>query len=151
MKEIIPQSYKNHRSFDWVHIIATATLLPAILVACLTLLPIISQDMALTIIKLLLIYFGACLLVLAIKIRRYPLVLQDRIIRLEMRLRLERLLPHDDHWQINGLTTDQVVALRFASDEELPTLVRKVLDEKITNRDQIKQMIQYWTPDRNRI
>ncbi len=75
---------------------------------------------------------------------------QDRVIRLEERLRMQALLPDDLKPRINDLTTQQCVALRFASDDELPTLVKKALDE---NADQktIKQAIQNWRPDLQRV
>lgn len=72
---------------------------------------------------------------------------QDRVIRLEERLRLERVLPPDLQARISEFTTDQLVALRFASNSELPELARKVLDEKIADRKSIKKMIKVWRPD----
>jgi hypothetical protein len=79
--------------------------------------------------------------------RRFALAVQDRVIRLEMHLRLARVLPADQQSSIAALTVDQLVALRFASDGELPGLVRKVLADKIGERKAIKQMIQNWQPD----
>jgi Family of unknown function (DUF6526) len=79
--------------------------------------------------------------------RRFALVVQDRVIRLEMQLRLARVLPADLQPSISSLTVNQLVALRFASDAELPTLTRKVLTDKINDRKAIKQMIQNWLPD----
>jgi hypothetical protein len=61
------------------------------------------------------------------------------------------LLPREQHALIDKLSVDQVVALRFASDEELPNLFRKVLEENIGNRKQIKQMIKTWTGDYLRV
>ena len=79
--------------------------------------------------------------------RSFSLKVQDRVIRLEMQLRLQRVLPADLQASIPSLTAGQLVALRFASDAELPGLVRKVLDDKIEDRKAIKQMIQNWQPD----
>jgi hypothetical protein len=79
--------------------------------------------------------------------RRFALAVQDRVIRLEMQLRLARVLPADQQASIAALSVDQFVALRFASDGELPGLVRKVLADKIGERKAIKQMIQNWQPD----
>jgi uncharacterized protein DUF6526 len=79
--------------------------------------------------------------------RRFALAVQDRVIRLEMRLRLQGVLPADLQTSIPVLTVAQLVALRFASDAELPGLVRKVLNDKIEDRKAIKQMIQNWQPD----
>jgi hypothetical protein len=72
---------------------------------------------------------------------------QDRVIRLEERLRYQRLLPADLQSRIDDFTLNQLVSLRFASEAELPALARKVLDDKIDNRKTIKQMIKVWRPD----
>ena len=72
---------------------------------------------------------------------------QDRVIRLEMQLRLQRILPDDLRARIGEITRGQFVALRFASDAELPALVRKVLDEKITDKKQIKMAVKDWQGD----
>jgi hypothetical protein len=79
--------------------------------------------------------------------RIFALTVQDRVIRLEERLRYEQLLPGDLKPRIGEFTVDQIVSLRFASDAELPTLARRVLNEKLTNRKAIKQLIQNWKPD----
>ena len=79
--------------------------------------------------------------------RIFALAVQDRLIRLEMRLRLQQLLPQELRPRIPDFTVDQMVALRFASDAELPGLCRKVLDEKLTDRKTIKKLIQNWLPD----
>ena len=78
--------------------------------------------------------------------RWYTTALQDRIIRLEMRVRLKELLPPARHAEIDRLRIDQLVALRFASDAELPDLVRRTLDERLS-RDQIKRAIKDWQGD----
>jgi hypothetical protein len=78
------------------------------------------------------------------------LAVQDRVIRLEERLRYERMLPADLQARCRELTINQIVALRFACDAELPTLARKVLDEKLTERKAIKQLIKTWKPDYQR-
>ena len=79
--------------------------------------------------------------------RGMALKVQDRVIRLEERLRFERVLPADMHARIGEFTIDQIVALRFASNAELPSLARKVLDEKMVDRKEIKKMIKTWRPD----
>jgi hypothetical protein len=73
--------------------------------------------------------------------------IQDRVIRLEERLRFERVLPADLKPRIGEFTVDQLVALRFASDAELPALARRVVDEKMAKRKAIKQMVKTWKPD----
>jgi hypothetical protein len=86
-------------------------------------------------------------ILLALTARMFAMTVQDRLIRLEMRLRLQQLLPQELRGRIPEFTVGQLVALRFASDEELPELARKVLDEKLTNRKAIKKMIRNWQPD----
>ncbi|HMD31245.1 MAG TPA: DUF6526 family protein [Candidatus Acidoferrales bacterium] len=79
--------------------------------------------------------------------RTFALTVQDRVIRLEMRLRLDRVLPADLHGRVVEFSVGQLVALRFASDAELPELARKVLDGKIEDRKAIKQMVRDWQAD----
>jgi uncharacterized membrane protein YciS (DUF1049 family) len=79
--------------------------------------------------------------------RGMVLKVQDRLIRLEERLRFERVLPADLHARIGEFTIDQLVALRFASNAELPDLARMVLEEKIVERKAIKKLIKTWRPD----
>ena len=90
------------------------------------------------------LFFGA------LYARLFALAVQDRVIRLEERLRYERVLPADLQARTVNLTIDQIVSLRFASDAELPVLVRKVLDEKLEKRKAIKQLIKTWKPDYQR-
>lgn len=87
------------------------------------------------------------LFLLAFYSRTFALAVQDRLIRLEMRLRMQQLLPQELRPRIPDFTIDQLVALRFASDAELPGLCRKVLDDKLTDRKTIKKMVQNWQPD----
>ncbi|HEU0369122.1 MAG TPA: DUF6526 family protein [Candidatus Acidoferrum sp.] len=97
------------------------------------------------------LFLAIALLILAFLARLFALGVQDRVIRLEERLRYQQLLPEDLKARINEFTTRQLVALRFASDTELPALARKVLDEKVKERKAIKQMIQNWRADYQRI
>lgn len=93
------------------------------------------------------VLMGAAFLVVFFYARIFALTVQDRVIRLEMRLRMERLLPADLRPRITEFTVPQLVSLRFASDEELPILARQVLDEKLTDRKTIKRRIKNWQPD----
>lgn len=93
------------------------------------------------------ILFAAALAVGFASVRRMALTVQDRVIRLEERLRYERVLPADLKSRIGEFTVTQLIALRFASDAELPALARKVLDDKIDERKAIKQMVKSWKPD----
>ncbi|MCY4030452.1 MAG: DUF6526 family protein [Acidobacteria bacterium] len=90
------------------------------------------------------------LLVVVGLVRVSPLTVQDRLIRLEERLRMERLLPDDLKARLDELTLQQFIALRFASDGELEALTRKALDEKAEPKA-IKQAIQNWRADYQRV
>lgn len=94
----------------------------------------------------LLIVLAAALLTLTFKVRLYALKVQDRVIRLEERLRLTQLLPEPLRARIPELTVDQLCGLRFASDAEIPKLVERTLSEKLSRKD-IKKAIQAWRPD----
>jgi hypothetical protein len=83
--------------------------------------------------------------------RRFALTVQDRVIRLEMAFRMERLLPAELRPRIKEFSLDQLVALRFAGDDELPALASKVLTEKIGDRKTIKQLIKHWNADHLRV
>lgn len=87
------------------------------------------------------------LLMLAGLTRQMVVTVQDRIIRLEMRLRLHELLPKDLHGSINSLTRPQLVALRFASDAELEGLVRDALAGKLATPKAIKLQVKNWQGD----
>jgi Family of unknown function (DUF6526) len=87
-----------------------------------------------------------CLVLIAWYERRFALSVQDRVIRLEERLRIEKLCP-DLAPRAASLSVGQLIALRFASDEELPALLRKVLDEDIRSQKAIKAEIRNWRAD----
>lgn len=78
--------------------------------------------------------------------RVYPLKVQDRVIRLEEQLRLQALAPQDWHAQIYRLSEDQLIALRFASDDEVVQLAKQALEHNL-NRKQIKERIRNWRAD----
>ena len=97
-----------------------------------------------TVVELLL---SIALLIMWAFSRVFVLTVQDRLIRLEMRLRMASVLPVEMRSRIPEFTVGQLVSLRFASDEELPALAKKVLDEKIVQRKAIKKLIKNWQPD----
>ena len=101
--------------------------------------------------RLLAVLVAVALMLLAWYLRTFPLRAQDRVIRLEERLRLERLLPEDLRGRIGELSTGQIIALRFASDAEVPELTRVVLDQKITGQKDIKTRIRNWRADHLRM
>jgi hypothetical protein len=91
------------------------------------------------------------LLGLLLYARMFPLRVQDRVIRLEMSLRLASVLPPELRARTGSLRPGQLVALRFASDAELPGLVRQILDENLADRREIKRRIREWQADHLRV
>lgn len=79
--------------------------------------------------------------------RLFALTVQDRVIRLEERMRLNCLLPDDLRGRVAEFTPRQLVAMRFASDAEVPALARRVLDEKLADLGSIKRLVQNWRAD----
>jgi hypothetical protein len=141
MAAAVPQSYANHRRYvPAYHVVAFGLLL----------LNLVYWVYALwryrTGLQVDGILLAVALLILFFYVRIFTLTVQDRVIRLEERLRLARLCP-DLGPRVDELTHDQLVALRFASDAELPALTRRVLDEKIADREAIKKQIQSWRAD----
>jgi hypothetical protein len=96
------------------------------------------------------IFMSLVLFFMAVRGRDRALIAQDRIIRLEERLRLMALLPAEDRAHINDLSCKQFVALRFASDDELPALFRKTLTQNLEPKA-IKENIVNWRGDYYRV
>jgi len=137
-----PQTYKNHaRFFPLFHFFVAPILLINFVNAGrhLYLAPSASTAWAVVV--------AAALVGLALAARLMALKVQDRVIRLEMRLRMQQVLPADACARASALTPQQLVALRFASDAELATLVRDVLDGKVATQKAIKQSVRNWTAD----
>ena len=101
--------------------------------------------------RLLGVAVAAALALLAWYVRTFPLKAQDRVIRLEETLRLERLLPADLKPRIGELRPGQLIALRFASDAELPDLTRAVLAGEVTAPGEIKKRVRAWRADHFRM
>ena len=90
--------------------------------------------------------FNTALVVATVRFRQYALKMQDRVIRLEERLRLASVLPDSLRPQIVKLSERQLIALRFASDQEVATLVEQTLSANLSSAD-IKKSIKNWRPD----
>jgi hypothetical protein len=101
--------------------------------------------------RLLSVAVAVALALMAWYLRVFPLKAQDRVIRLEETLRLERLLPADLRPRIGDLRPGQLIALRFASDEELPDLTRAVLAGEVTAPGEIKKRVRSWRADHFRM
>jgi hypothetical protein len=141
MSDPSTQSFKSHARFDppYHFVLTTVLAVNLFIVLCFTL-----KNLN---------YFTEWLVILSIaafipvlKLRSYPLKVQDRVIRLEERLRLQALAPAEWHAQIYRLSEDQLIALRFAADDEVVELAKQALEENLT-RKQIKERIKSWRPD----
>ncbi len=139
------QSYKNHVRFDPLyHVVLFSVLVINLVVVVVHLL----HHVNLHSVWLLVLSLAAMLLFL--KMRLYAMTVQDRVIRLEERLRLQALAPAEWHAQIYHLSTDQLIGLRFASDDEVVALAKEAL-EKGLNRKQIKERVKNWRADWERV
>lgn len=100
--------------------------------------------------RLMGVLVAGALIGLAWYTRTFPLTVQDRVIRNEMRARLATVLPPDLGARVGELRRSHLLALRFASDEELPDLTRQVLEGKLTRSDDIKKAVRSWQADKLR-
>ena len=96
------------------------------------------------------IVVAIALLALAFASRIMVLTVQDRLIMLEERLRMQRVLPSDLQARVGDLSRGQLISLRFCTDEELPELTRSVLTDNIRDRAEIKKKIRNWRADNHR-
>ena len=94
---------------------------------------------------------AVALILMYLFLRIFATRAQDRVIRLEERLRFQRILPDALKPRIEEFTSSQMVGLRFASDAEVPDLARRVLDENIRNPEAIKKLIKDWRGDYDRV
>lgn len=145
MSETKPQTYANHARFDpWYHFFLAPI---SLIIFIASIVHLVRHPHPWGLVHVVLAF---ALVVLVVKLRTYSLKVQDRVIRLEERLRLATLLPEPLQSRINELDIRQLIALRFASDAETPALVERALNEKLTQK-QIKQSIQNWRPDNFRV
>ena len=139
------QNFKNHARFvPAYHYVAGPILLINLAWALLGL-----TDPSLQAVREVLV--AVALVILFLYARLFALKAQDRVIRVEMRLRMRELLPDDLQGRIDEFTPQQMVGLRFAGDAELPSLARKVLDENIAAATPIKKLITDWRGDYYRV
>ena len=145
MPDTTPQSYANHSRLDPAY---HYTLAPLALIAIILSIVLMVRQPGLG--ASLGILLSVTLFLTVFRFRVYSLKVQDRVIRLEERLRLAALLPASARPRIDDLTEGQLVALRFAPDAEVPALAMRALDENLTKK-QIKAAIQSWRPDTFRV
>ncbi|HUX28539.1 MAG TPA: DUF6526 family protein [Terracidiphilus sp.] len=145
MSESVPQNLKNHARFDPAfHLVLFLVLVVNLIVSIVY----VAHHLG---------FYSAWVVVLSLavfipylKLRQYPLKVQDRVIRLEERLRLQALAPEEWHTQIYRLNEDQLIGLRFAADDEVVELAKHALEHNL-NRKQIKERIKNWRADTWRI
>jgi hypothetical protein len=140
-----PQTYATHRRFDPLqHFV----LIPIFLITAGATIWHAVRYPSLHAIWVMVV--ALAVLLLSLQLRAYGLKVQDRVIRLEETLRMQRLLPPDLQARIPELTVKQMVGLRFASDAELADRVREALDQGL-GQEAIKKRIQTWRPDTFRV
>lgn len=140
------QNYANHRRFvPLFHGFVFLSLLVNLGWSAYQLISMPNVDGA---VRLLL---ALALIVLTFFVRVFPLKAQDRVIRLEMQLRMRELLPADLQPRIAEFTPAQLIALRFASDRELPGLAARVLKDNIQDQNAIKKLVTEWRADTLRV
>jgi hypothetical protein len=140
------QSYESHRR--WIpafHFFVLPVLLATVFVTLYRLLNDPRGPVAWTVVVAVALFLGVFLL------RGMPLRAQDRVIRLEERARFDRLLPSDLRPRVGELTTSQIIALRFAPDDEVPDLTRRALDGELKTQADIKRAIKNWRADTLRV
>jgi hypothetical protein len=141
MAEKVPQSLANHARFDpSFHFFVLPVFAITVIVAIVHLV----RDPSLY--AAWLVVFAVAATTAVLRIRMYALKVQDRVIRLEERLRLAILLDKPLRARMTELTESQLVGLRFASDAELPALTARALSENLSRND-IKKAVTQWRPD----
>ncbi|MCH7751085.1 MAG: hypothetical protein IH898_02870 [Planctomycetes bacterium] len=140
------QDFKNHQKFvPAFHYVAMPLLLVNLIYSGYVTVTSFSLD------SVMALLLAVALMIVAFLARVFALGAQDRVIRLEERLRLHELLPPDQKHEVDALTTGQLIALRFASDGEVAALVATVRAEGIENRNEIKKRVTNWRADHQRV
>lgn len=141
MSDANPQSLKNHGRLDPpFHLFVLPVFAASLIIAIVHLVRHFNFHSA------WLVVLAIAAIVLAVKVRMYSIKVQDRVIRLEERLRLQSLAPQEWHAQFAHLNEDQLIGLRFAADDEVVALAKLALEQKLT-RKQIKERIKSWRAD----
>jgi hypothetical protein len=136
------QSFKSHRRYIPIyHFVALPILILNVVAQVLYFLKYH------TLYKLFMIVVALALAAIPFLLRTMIARVQDRVIRLEERLRLSNLLPAEMHARINDLTPSQLVGLRFAPDDEVVALAQRCMSGELTTGEQIKKEIKNWRPD----
>jgi Family of unknown function (DUF6526) len=146
----VPQSYATHRRYvPGFHFLTAGILVLNLFWAVVRLVRNFPLGTFALLNGIMGLLVAVALLLLFFYTRQFALTVQDRVIRLEETSRVARLCP-DLGGRLEELTPRQLIALRFASDQELPDLVRRVLDERITDGNVIKKAIRTWRADEMR-
>jgi hypothetical protein len=145
MNESKPQNLKNHGKIDPPFHMVFFTVLVVNLVMAVSF-----AINHFNVFSAWLVIISIAVFIPLVKVRAYPLKVQDRVIRLEERIRLQSLAPAEWHTQIYRLTEDQLIGLRFAADDEVVELAKQALEDNL-NRKQIKERIKSWRADNWRI
>ena len=145
MSESVPQNLKNHARLDPpFHVVLFLVLVVNLVVSIVY---VVHHPCFYSV---WLVVLSLAVFILVFRVRQYPLKVQDRVIRLEERLRLQALAPEEWHAQIYRLTEDQLIGLRFAADDEVVELAKQALEHNL-NRKQIKERIKDWRADTWRV
>ena len=137
-----PQNFQTHRKFvPLFHFVTLPILLVNVLIAAYYLVRAPGLP------SLWAVAMGVALFCGALFARVFSLAAQDRVIRLEERLRMRELLPAELKGRIPEFSREQIIGLRFASDAELPELAAAVLRDNVQKRDQIKKLVKQWRAD----
>jgi energy-coupling factor transporter transmembrane protein EcfT len=139
------QNYENHSKFDPVfHVGITLLSLITLILTIIFFVKNVGTDTLLSFVVLLVVI---TLILIGVRLRTYALQVQDRVIRTEENFRYFRLKGNELDAR---LSLKQIIALRFAPDEEIPGLVERALSENLTPND-IKKAVQNWRADHHRV
>lgn len=140
------QSYANHtRWYPLFHFVIAPLLLLNLIYQSVRLYQEPSWDRGIWVV------FCVVIILINFTARIQALKAQDRVIRLEERLRYRALLPADVAENASNLDTGQIIALRFASDDELPGLIARVLNGELKTQKEIKMAVKNWRGDYLRV